>query len=110
MDLTEAVTTVLRKHRIQSGLPQREIAFLCGLDPMTISRIERGDHPPSLNTFWLLAKAYHTTPAKLCDEIAKLTDGPPMHEDPPPVGYRKTSLPNKKAPLKKARPRSKRRS
>jgi len=95
VNLNSFVPRVLRERRLNSGLPQREVAFLCGLDPMTISRVERGDHPPSLTTFWLLAKAYHTTPAQLCLEIDKHTDGPPMHEDPPPLGYRKASLPRK---------------
>lgn len=97
MEFTEAVKTVLTRRRKERELPQRELAYLCGLDPVTISRIERGEHPPSLSTFWLLAKGLSTTASALAKEIDTLTSEPTLVEEPPPAGYRKTRLPSKES-------------
>lgn len=102
MDFTTAVSQVIRRRRLENGLPQRELAFLCGLDPMTISRIERGGYPPSLSTFWLLAKALRSSPAELAAEIDSLTNEPQLVEAPPPAGYRK-AVPYPK-PVKATKP------
>ncbi len=56
---------------------------------MTVSRIEQGKYPPSLATFWLLAKGLRWTAAELATEIDKLTTRPDLYEKPPPPGYRK---------------------
>jgi len=51
------------------GLTQVELAFRAGIDPMTISRIERGKYLPSLTVFRLLADAMGCQSSQLFKKI-----------------------------------------
>ena len=53
MELDKAVAGVIQRVRKECGLTQRELGFRTGLDPMTISRIERGERLPSLVTLFM---------------------------------------------------------
>ena len=51
----------LHRYREDRGLSQRQLAQLAGLDPMSISRYERGQGLPTADALAELAKTLHVT-------------------------------------------------
>ncbi len=72
MELDKAVASVIRQARKQCGMTQRELGYRTGLDPMTISRIERGVRLPSLMTLFIMAEAMQSTVGEWMEEIELL--------------------------------------
>ena len=62
--------------RLDRGLTQRRLAFLCGVNPRTLRRLESGDRPPS----WGLLDAVRV--ALVCEwgEIMSTERGPTTKE------------------------------
>lgn len=73
MELDKAVAKVIQRVRKEYGLTQRELGFRTGLDPMTISRIERAERLPSLVTLFMLAKALNCNVWEWIEEVEKLS-------------------------------------
>lgn len=65
MELEKAIGRAIRKARKQANLVQRELAYRCGMDQMTISKLENGKRAPAMITFCLIAKATGITPSEL---------------------------------------------
>jgi transcriptional regulator with XRE-family HTH domain len=52
-----AIGVRARDARIKAKMSQRQVAAKSGLDPVVISRLERGKHMPTITTLTRLAKA-----------------------------------------------------
>ena len=59
--IVHEVVDLLKKQRESAGWSQRTLASRAGLDPKTVSLIERGDRSPTLLTLSLLAEALDTS-------------------------------------------------
>lgn len=86
--LEEAVGAIIRRAREQSRITQRELGYLTQLDPVTISRIERGVRLPSLASVLLIAKALKTPASEMIAEIETAATDLVSVEDPATT-YRK---------------------
>ena len=60
----EIVNTV-RRHRVEMGLSQKQLATLSRVGRATISDIERGNHIPAVHIAMRIAKALDTTVEEL---------------------------------------------
>jgi len=49
----------IRDRRVKGGLKQREVAHYVGVHLQTISRLERGDILPAINTFKAICDFLH---------------------------------------------------
>lgn len=87
--LDESVGTVLRNLRQLRGMTQAELGYRTNLDPVTISRIERGVRAPSLGSLFALAKALNINAEEMIRQIAELQPQIQTQEDAPAVPYRK---------------------
>jgi transcriptional regulator with XRE-family HTH domain len=76
----KAVGRRIREQRELSGLTQRELSYRCGLDVITVSRIERGARLPSLSTLILLAKALQTDAGTILSYVQSLPSAPQLME------------------------------
>lgn len=63
----------IAKRRTVLRLRQQDLAALIGADPSTISKMERGEMPPSVKWLLLLAAALETTVSKLVEGIDRPT-------------------------------------
>ena len=59
----------LRTHRVNAGLSQERLAFVCKLHRTEISLLERGAREPRLSTVVRLARGLGVSPAALLDGI-----------------------------------------
>lgn len=59
----------VRYIRQSKGLTQREVAEVGGIERSYLSRIERGEFKPQLDTIVLLAQGLRVTLSELFDEI-----------------------------------------
>lgn len=73
MELDKAVAKVIQRVRKEREFTQRELGYRTGLDPMTISRIERGERLPSLVTLFMLAKALGYSVSEWIEEIERMS-------------------------------------
>ena len=86
----------VRRNRIRRGLQQVELAELVSVSPDTISRWERGGHPPKLEEFARLCLIFKASanlalgipprgkPADYASLLARLDDallGPPLERE-----------------------------
>ena len=60
---------VLRRERTAAGLTQEALAEAADLHHTFVSRLERGDRAPSLETVLRLAEALGASPAAWVDEV-----------------------------------------
>ncbi|HMY55666.1 MAG TPA: helix-turn-helix transcriptional regulator [Candidatus Obscuribacter sp.] len=63
----------ISKRRLVLRLRQQDLAALIGADPSTISKMERGEMPPSIKWLLLLAAALETTVSELVEGIDRPT-------------------------------------
>lgn len=82
MQLDQAVAQVVRVLRKEAGMTQRELGFRTGLDPMTVSRIERAERLPSLITLLQIARVFGMTGEALIRKIEYLQPQVQVAEDP----------------------------
>ncbi|MBA3992560.1 MAG: hypothetical protein C0469_03465 [Cyanobacteria bacterium DS2.3.42] len=59
----------IAKRRISLRLRQQDLAAMIGADPSTISKMERGEMPPSIKWLLVLAAALQTTVSELVEDI-----------------------------------------
>ena len=71
MELEKAIGEAIRKARGKGNLVQRELAYRCGIDQMTISKLENGKRAPAMITFCLIAKALNLKPSDLMKMVEK---------------------------------------
>lgn len=72
-----AFGAVVRTHRTQLGITQRELATRAGCDRQSINRIEGAGYSPSLDRIWRVADALGVPLSTLVDEAeARLQHDP----------------------------------
>jgi len=67
MDAREKIARNVRELREQRDLTQTQLAEKAGVNTMTVSRTERGEHAPSTNTLVRLAEALNVPLSALLD-------------------------------------------
>jgi transcriptional regulator with XRE-family HTH domain len=72
VQLDRAIGETLKTFRKNAGMTQKELAYITGLDLMTISRIERGIRAPSMISFFLITKALSAYPHVFMKAIEQL--------------------------------------
>lgn len=82
MQLDQAVAQVVRALRVEAGMTQRELGFRTGLDPMTVSRIERAERLPSLITLLQIARVFGLTGEAMIRRIESFQPEVQVAEDP----------------------------
>lgn len=82
MQLDQAVAQVVRVLRLEAGITQRELGFRTGLDPMTVSRIERAERLPSLITLLQIAKVFELSGEALLRRIESYQPEIAIAEEP----------------------------
>jgi transcriptional regulator with XRE-family HTH domain len=59
----------LRRARLAAGLTQEQVGDLCNMDLTAISRLERGQRNPRLDTIVRLAHALKVPPSTLLEDV-----------------------------------------
>jgi len=72
MELGKAFGQVLKRHRLEAGFSQEELAFRADMHSTTISLYERGGRQPSLHTVFILARVLELQPANVVAEVQEL--------------------------------------
>jgi transcriptional regulator with XRE-family HTH domain len=67
IDFSELVASRVREVRLLQGWSQEKLAEEAGLSKDAVSRIERGDREPRLDTLVLIARAVGTSISRLLD-------------------------------------------
>jgi len=80
--LDNAIARILRDARKRGKLTQSELAYRTGLDPMTVSRIERGVRMPSITTLFLIARALGEDAHEIVRQVEQLNPQVLLQEDP----------------------------
>jgi transcriptional regulator with XRE-family HTH domain len=74
LELDEAISIVLRKHRKMSKLSQEQLAHESGLDRTYISFLERGLRKPTIHTIFRLCGSLGINPSIFIREVEKLIE------------------------------------
>lgn len=75
LNIEEKLGEVLRKHRIENGLSQEELALRCGLERVYISMIERAKRKPTVHVIFIICRELRIKPSLFIKEIEEsLTD------------------------------------
>lgn len=72
MNPQERFAVNLRKARIEAGISQEELGYMCDLHRTEVSLLERAGREPRMATIIKLAGALKTTPKELCTGISWL--------------------------------------
>ncbi len=65
--LSRLIGANIRKHRVQRDLSQEHLALESGIHPAYISKLERGEKCPTIDTLYRLAKSLGIPVYKLID-------------------------------------------
>ena len=71
-DLQMAFGQALREFRLEAGLTQEALSFICGRHRTYVSLVERGKNAPSITTLWLLAEALEVAPSAMVRRVEVL--------------------------------------
>ena len=74
MSIQETCGSVIRKIRLEKGLTQAELAWVCEVDKVFIYRIETGVNQPTITTLFKIAKGLGISCSKLVKEIEAAGD------------------------------------
>ncbi len=66
---------VIRKHRLEQGLSQTELAETAGMHPREIALLEAGGRTLTLASMYVLALALKVAPSRLVTELDKIMRG-----------------------------------
>jgi transcriptional regulator with XRE-family HTH domain len=72
MNPQERFAVNLRRARIEAGISQEELGYMCDLHRTEVSLLERAGREPRMATIVKLAGALKTTPKELCTGISWL--------------------------------------
>ncbi len=73
MDISKALSIVLRHNRNKVGYSQEELAYRSNLDRTYISLLERGKRNPTLNVLFSISAALDISASELIRQIEDLT-------------------------------------
>ena len=69
MNLSNALSLILKYNRHKVGLSQEELAYKCNLDRTYISLLERGKRNPTLNVLFSISYSLNLTTSELMKQI-----------------------------------------
>jgi len=69
MNISEALSQVLKYNRHKVGFSQEELAYKCNLDRTYISLLERGKRNPTLNVIFSISSALNLTTSEFVKQI-----------------------------------------
>lgn len=69
MNIQTQLGVRVRHIRRLKGLTQKEVAEVCGIERSYLSRLEKGEFKPQLDTIVLLAQGLRVTLSELFEEI-----------------------------------------
>ncbi|MDE5831377.1 MAG: helix-turn-helix domain-containing protein [Desulfovibrio sp.] len=69
--LIEAIATTLERLRTDAGLSKRKLAAMSGIDRVYLLQVEQGKYRPTINFFFLLAKALGISATDLVNEVER---------------------------------------
>jgi len=69
MNLSNALSLILKYNRHKVGLSQEELAYKCNLDRTYISLLERGKRNPTINVLFGISSALNLTTSELVKQI-----------------------------------------
>lgn len=72
MNPQERFAVNLRKTRVEAGVSQEELGYMCDLHRTEVSLLERAGREPRMATIVKLAGALNTSVAQLCDGVSWL--------------------------------------
>lgn len=72
MDISTALSIVLKENRNKLGLSQEQFAFKCGLDRTYISLLERGKRKPTLAVIFTISSALNIKTSEFIKQIENL--------------------------------------
>lgn len=65
----------IRQFRKEKGLSQQELGEMLGVSAVSVSKWERGQTQPDINTLRAMADLFNTTIDELCDRVPALVPG-----------------------------------
>ena len=65
----ELFGAAVRRHRLERGLTQEDLAEVAGLSQRYVSVLERGENSPTLNVIFRLCRALGVSPADLFETV-----------------------------------------
>lgn len=65
----------IRQFRKAKGLSQQELGEMLGVSAVSVSKWERGQTQPDINTLRAMADLFNTTIDELCDRVPALVPG-----------------------------------
>lgn len=89
--LANIIGNLIRDCRVHKGFTQGELGYLTNLDPMTISRIERGQRLPAVQTLFLIARALGVPFGEFFARIEAAEPEIILQEDPGKSSFRRQS-------------------
>lgn len=72
MNISKALSLVLRHNRHKVGFSQEELAYKCNLDRTYISLLERGKRNPTLNVIFSISSAFDLPTSEFVKQIEDL--------------------------------------
>lgn len=72
MDISNALSIVLKENRNKLCLSQEEFAFKCDLDRTYISLLERGKRKPTLAVIFIISSALNIKTSEFIKQIENL--------------------------------------
>ena len=69
MNLSKALSLILKYNRHKVGLSQEELAYKCNLDRTYISLLERGKRNPTLNVLFGISSALNLSTSEFVKQI-----------------------------------------
>jgi transcriptional regulator with XRE-family HTH domain len=69
LDAQAQFGATVRRLRVAAGLTQEQLGALCGMDLSAVSRLERGNRNPRLDTLVRIARALEVPPATLLEDV-----------------------------------------
>jgi len=69
MNISKALSLILKYNRHKVGLSQEELAYKCNLDRTYISLLERGKRNPTLNVLFSISSALNLTTSEFVKQI-----------------------------------------
>lgn len=72
MELSEALSIVLKENRTSCGLSQEELAYRCNLDRTYISLLERGKRNPTINVISSISRNLNVQASEFIRQVEHL--------------------------------------
>ena len=72
MNISKALSLILKYNRHKVGLSQEELAYKCNLDRTYISLLERGKRNPTLNVLFSISSALNLTTSEFVKQIENI--------------------------------------